>query len=100
MYRIFCFVLISGLLLLAGFGCTIEKKSEITDDGAITVPSGDADAPVPEDIGEVDTFEQDEEPADEIDSLIEEIETLEAEADDLFDGYTGIDTSNDEELNI
>lgn len=100
MNKIFILLLIMAVFALAGFGCSIEKRATITDDGAITVPSGDAEAPVPEDIGEVDTFEEEEEPGDEIDGLIEEIENLEAEADGLFDGYTGIDTSNDEELNI
>jgi|GEM_PF-2669935 len=101
MNKLLIYILIPAVFVLVGFGCTIEKKPDVTDDGAITMPSDDADAPVPEDIGEVDTFDEEEDgPVNEIDSLIEEIEALETEADGLFQGYTGIDKSNDEELNL
>jgi len=82
-----------------GAGCIELKISP--EEQPIAVPSDDSKAPTPEDIGEVDIFDDsDGEEVSELDVLVEEVETLEAEAADMFGNYKNIDTGQDKNLDL
>lgn len=85
---------------LMGAGCLEVKISP--EEQPITVPSDEVKAPTPEDIGEEDVFGEEEsgENISELDVLVEEVDTIEAEADQLFGDFKGIDTAQDNNLNL
>lgn len=98
MKKIIFILAIFTLLAATGAGCVEIKK--IDEESAVAVPSNEVKAPTPEEIGEVDVFEEEAEETSEIDSLVQEIENIENEADDLFDDFKAIDVNLDNKLNL
>lgn len=99
MNKILICLSIIALVTLMGAGCIELKISP--EEQPIAVPSDDSKAPTPEDIGEVDVFDDsDSEEVSELDVLVEEVKTLEAEAADIFSDYKNIDTGQDKNLDL
>lgn len=99
MKKILICLSIISLVTLMGNGCfEIEISPE---EQPIATPSEDSKAPTPEDIGEVDIFDESEgEEVSDLDVLVQEVETLEAEAAEMFTGYTNIETDQDKNLDL
>jgi hypothetical protein len=99
MNKILIFMSVIALVTLMGAGCIELKISP--EEQPIAMPSEDTKAPTPEDIGEVDVFEDSEsEEVSELDVLVEEVETLEAEAAEMFTDFKNIDTGQDKNLDL
>lgn len=100
MNKIISLLSIFALVVLMGVGCIEIKTSP--EEAPIAVPSDEVKAPTPEDIGEEDILDDadTDEGVSELDVLIEEVETLEAEAEVLFKDFKNIDTGQDDNLNL
>jgi hypothetical protein len=100
MHKIMTILSVIALVSLMGAGCIEIKTSP--EEAPITVPSDEVKAPTPEDIGEEDVFENEDTAGgvSELDVLVEEVETLEAEAAAMFKDFKNIDTGQDDNLNL
>lgn len=102
MNKFLAILCILAVFTLVGAGCFEIITPE---DQPVAVPSGDVKAPTPDEIGTEDIFDEEEggeeaEPGDELNALIEEIESIEAEADRMFKDLENIDAAQDKNLDI